>query len=32
MTGRSTLISKVMGIFTSMDTFLGPDFDRVWPG
>jgi uncharacterized protein YndB with AHSA1/START domain len=28
MTGRNTLMTKVMGIFKSMDKFLGPDFDR----
>lgn len=28
MTGPRTLATKVMGIFTSMDAFLGPDFER----
>jgi len=28
MTGRNTLMTKVMGIFKSMDTFLGPDFEK----
>ena len=28
MTGKNTLMKKVMGIFKSMDKFLGPDFDR----
>lgn len=27
-TGQKTLVTKVMGIFKSMDTFLGPDFER----
>jgi len=28
MTGKNTFMTKVMGIFKSMDTFLGPDFER----
>jgi hypothetical protein len=28
MTGKNTLMTKVMGIFKSMDRFLGPDFER----
>jgi uncharacterized protein YndB with AHSA1/START domain len=28
MTGKNTLMTKVMGIFKSMDKFLGPDFER----
>jgi hypothetical protein len=28
MTGKITLMTKVMGIFKSMDKFLGPDFER----
>jgi len=28
MSGRKTLMTKVMGIFKSMDDFLGPDFER----
>jgi len=28
MTGKKTLMTKVMGIFKSMDTFLGPDFEK----
>ena len=28
MTGKKTLITKVMGIFKSMDKLLGPDFER----
>jgi hypothetical protein len=28
MTGRKTLMTKVMGIFVSMETFLGPDFEK----
>jgi hypothetical protein len=28
MTGRRTLATKVIGIFRSMDSFLGPDFER----
>ncbi len=28
MTGRRTLMTKVMGIFKSMDKFLGPDFEK----
>ncbi len=27
MTGKKTLMTKVMGVFKSMDTFLGPDFE-----
>ena len=27
MTGRKTLMTKVMGIFKSMDKLLGPDFE-----
>lgn len=28
MTGAKTLMSKVMGIFVSMDRLIGPDFER----
>jgi hypothetical protein len=28
ITGKNTLMTKVMGIFKSMDKFLGPDFER----
>jgi uncharacterized protein YndB with AHSA1/START domain len=28
MTGRKTLMTTVMGIFTSMDKMIGPDFER----
>jgi hypothetical protein len=28
MTGRKTLMTKVMGIFKSMDGLLGPDFEK----
>jgi hypothetical protein len=28
MTGRRTLLTKVMGVFKSMEDFLGPDFER----
>lgn len=28
MSGKQTLMTKVMGIFKSMEDFLGPDFDR----
>jgi uncharacterized protein YndB with AHSA1/START domain len=28
ITGRNTFMTKVMGIFKSMDTFLGPDFEK----
>ncbi len=28
MTGRKTLMTKVMGIFTSMDKLIGPDFEK----
>ena len=28
MTGQRTLMTKAMGIFKSMDTFLGPDFEK----
>lgn len=28
MTGRKTLVTKVMGLFTSMEKFLGPDFEK----
>ena len=28
MTGPSTLMTKVMGIFTSMDKLVGPDFEK----
>ena len=28
MTGKRTLVTKVMGIFKSMDAFLGPDFEK----
>jgi hypothetical protein len=27
MTGRNTLMTKIMGIFTSMDKMVGPDFE-----
>jgi uncharacterized protein YndB with AHSA1/START domain len=28
MTGKKSLMTKVMGVFKSMDTFLGPDFEK----
>ncbi len=28
MTGKKTLLTKVMGIFKSMDAMVGPDFER----
>lgn len=28
MTGKRTLATKVMGVFKSMDAFLGPDFEK----
>jgi uncharacterized protein YndB with AHSA1/START domain len=28
MTGKKTLMTKVMGIFTSMDKVIGPDFEK----
>lgn len=28
MTGKNTLVTKVMSIFTSMDAILGPDFEK----
>ena len=28
MTGRRTLVTKIMGIFKSMDAMVGPDFER----
>ena len=28
MTGEKTLLTKVMGIFTSMDKMVGPDFEK----
>jgi hypothetical protein len=28
MTGKKTLMTKVMGIFTSMDKMVGPDFEK----
>jgi len=28
MTGKKTVMTKVMGIFTSMDKLLGPDFEK----
>jgi hypothetical protein len=28
MTGPSTLMTKVMGLFTSMDSMIGPDFEK----
>ena len=28
MTGKQTLMTKAMGVFTSMDTMIGPDFER----
>lgn len=28
MTGRKTFLTKVMGVFKSMDSFLGPDFEK----
>ena len=28
MTGKRTLVTKVMGVFKSMDAFLGPDFEK----
>ena len=28
MTGKKTLMTKIMGIFVSMEKFLGPDFEK----
>jgi len=28
MTGRTTLLTRIMGIFKSMDSMVGPDFER----
>jgi hypothetical protein len=28
MTGKKTLMTKVMGVFKSMDDLLGPDFEK----
>ena len=28
MTGRKTLLTRIMGIFKSMDSMVGPDFER----
>jgi uncharacterized protein YndB with AHSA1/START domain len=28
MTGRKTLMTRVMGLFTSMDKMIGPDFEK----
>ena len=28
MTGRKTLMTRIMGIFRSMDAMVGPDFER----
>ena len=28
MTGKKTLMTKVMGLFTSMDKMIGPDFEK----
>ena len=28
MSGRKTVMTKVMGIFRSMEDFIGPDFER----
>jgi len=28
MTGQTTLLTRVMGVFVSMDTFLGRDFEK----
>ena len=28
MTGRRTLVTKIMGVFKSMDAMVGPDFER----
>jgi len=28
MTGRKTLMTRIMGIFKSMDSMVGPDFER----
>lgn len=28
MTGKRTLVTKVMGVFKSMDAFMGPDFEK----
>lgn len=28
MVGRKTLVTKVMGVFTSMDKMIGPDFEK----
>ena len=28
MTGQKTLMTKVMGVFTSMDKMIGPDFEK----
>jgi hypothetical protein len=32
MTGKKTLLTKVMGVFTSMDKVVGPDFERGLSG
>lgn len=28
MSGKKTLMTKAMGIFTSMDKLIGPDFEK----
>ena len=28
LTGRKTLMTKLMGLFTSMDNMIGPDFEK----
>ncbi len=28
MSGKKTLMTKVMGLFTSMEKLLGPDFEK----
>ena len=28
MTGPATMMTKVMGLFTSMDKLIGPDFEK----
>jgi Polyketide cyclase / dehydrase and lipid transport len=32
ITGKKTFMTKVMGLFTSMDKFLGPDFEKGLAG
>ena len=32
MTGKKTFLTKVMGLFKSMDKLLGPDFEKGLAG